>query len=148
MPNGLYAQQSDAENQFGVDNIAEWSQLDNDLSTADEVRIQAAFNVTDAYIISQFYNFGNYATPLQPLGSDIYLVTRWSAVLVGEWLYFSRGMRDLSKDAGDLTGNHIKPLADQVREEMTRYRGNDKLNAARRWPTSNSPVGVSTTGFA
>src|ERR1700692_5079277 len=88
---GQYAKQSDAEGQFGPNNIAEWSQLNNDVTTPDIVRIQAAFNITDAYIISQFYNFGNYATPLQPLGSDVYLVTRWSAVLVGEWLYFSRG---------------------------------------------------------
>src|ERR1700679_4333089 len=110
MPNGLYAQQSDVENQFGINNVATWSQLNNSLNIADPVRIQAGFNITDAYIISQFIDNGNYATPLQPLGSDVYLVTRWSAVLCGCWLYFSRGLRDVNADGHDVQGNQLAGL--------------------------------------
>jgi len=133
---GRYAAQADVESQFGIDNVRAWSQLDNSQTTADVSRIQDALNFADGKVISTFENFGNYATPLAPFGSDIYLVRRWAAVIAGAWLYQSRGMRD-----DDSQGDHIAQLLSQVDSEMSRYRGNEKLNAARRWPTATAPVG-------
>jgi len=131
---GIYAAQSDVESQFGVDNVQVWSQLDNTQTSADISRIQQALNYADGKIISTFANFGNYVTPLSPMGTDIALVTRWAAVIAGAWLYQSRGIRD---DEGD----HIANLQRDVEADMRRYRGNEKLNAARRWPVATAPTG-------
>ena len=133
---GRYAQQSDIESQFGVSNVRIWSQLDNAQTTADVSRIQQALNFADARIISTFSNYGNYLTPLAPLGTDAAIVTRWAAVISGTWLYQSRGLRD-----SDSQGDHMAKLAAEVEAEMLRYRSGEKLNAARRWPTATAPVG-------
>lgn len=133
---GRYAAQCDVESQFGIDNIRVWSQLDNTQATADVARIQQALNYADGMIISTFANFGNYVTPLAPIGTDAVLVTRWAAVIAGAWLYQSRGMRD-----EDSEGDHLAGLLKQVEAEMLRYRANEKLNAARRWPAATAPVG-------
>jgi phage gp36-like protein len=134
---GRYAAQSDIESQFGIDNVRVWSQLDNTQPTADVTRIQQALDFADGKIISAFINFGNYVTPLAPLGSDAVLVTRWAAIIAGAWLYQSRGLRD-----DDSQGDHVGRLRSQVESEMLRYRGNEKLNAARRWPVATAPIGV------
>jgi hypothetical protein len=133
---GIYAAQSDVESQFGTNNVAAWSQLDNTVTTADVSRIQQALDYADGGIINTFANFGNYVTPLVPLGTDVALVTRWAAVIAGAWLYQSRGMRD-----GDSEGDHVAQLLKNVEGEMLRYRGNEKLNAARRWPAATGAVG-------
>jgi phage gp36-like protein len=133
---GRYAQQSDVESQFGVNNVRIWSQLDNTQTVADVSRIQQALNFADAKIISTFANYGNYVTPLAPLGTDAAMVTRWAAVISGAWLYQSRGLRD-----NDSEGDHVARLAAAVEAEMLRYRSAEKLNAARRWPTSTAPTG-------
>jgi len=133
---GRYAVQGDVESQFGIDNVRVWSQLDNSQTTADVSRIQQALDFADGRIISTFANFGNYVTPLAPIGTDAALVTRWAAVIAGAWLYQSRGLRDDGSG-----GDHIAQLQSQVDAEMLRYRGNEKLNAARRWPAATAPVG-------
>jgi phage gp36-like protein len=133
---GIYAAQSDVESQFGIDNVRVWSQLDNTQTSADVSRIQQSLDYADGRIISAFANFGNYVMPLAPLGTDVALVTRWAAVIAGAWLYQSRGLRD-----DDPEGDHVARLQGQVEAEMLRYRGNEKLNAARRWPAATAPTG-------
>lgn len=133
---GQYAAQSDVESQFGIDNVRVWSQLDNTVCTADVAQIQQALNYADGMIISTFANFGNYVTPLAPVGTDAVLVTRWAAVIAGAWLYQSRGFRD-----EDVEGDHLAKLLKEVEGEMLRYRAGEKLNAARRWPAATAPVG-------
>jgi phage gp36-like protein len=133
---GRYAAQSDVESQFGIDNVRVWSQLDNSQTAANVSRIQLALDYADGRIISTFANFGNYVTPLAPIGTDAALVTRWAAVIAGAWLYQSRGLRD-----DDSQGNHVAQLQSQVEAEMLRYRGSEKLNATRRWPAATAPTG-------
>ncbi len=133
---GRYAAQSDVESQFGIDNVRVWSQLDNTQTSADVSRIQQALDYADGKIISAFVNYGNYVTPLSPMGTDISLVTRWAAVIAGAWLYQSRGLRD-----DDGQGDHVARLQAEIEAEMQRYRGNEKLNAARRWPAATAPAG-------
>jgi phage gp36-like protein len=134
---GRYATQEDIESQFGVSNVTAWSQLDNTQTTADTGRIQTALDYADGKIISTFAGYGNYATPLAPLGSDVVLVTRWAAIIAGAWLYQSRGLRD-----ADATGDHISNLLADVDAQMLRYRSSEKLNAARRWPTATAPTAI------
>src|SRR5271170_7223887 len=133
---GIYAAQSDVESQFGIDNVRVWSQLDNTQTSADVSRIKQSLDYADGRIISAFANFGNYVTPLAPLGTDIALVTRWAAVIAGAWLYQSRGLRD-----DDRQGDHIAGLKSLVETEMFHYRAAEELNAARRWPAATAPVG-------
>jgi phage gp36-like protein len=133
---GRYAAQGDVESQFGIDNVRVWSQLDNSQTAADVSRIQQALDFADGKIISTFANFGNYVTPLSPIGTDVALVTRWAAVIAGAWLYQSRGLRDDGSE-----GDRIAQLQSQVEVEMLRYRGNEKLDAARRWPAATAPTG-------
>ena len=134
---GIYSAQSNVEDIFGVTNVAVWSQLDptQPPGTDDETRIQRALDYADARIISFFRNFGNYVTPLVPLNTDVNLVTRWAATLAGVWLYESRGLRDDTKD-----GNKFSTMARQVIAEMSLYRSQDKLDAARRWPAPTAPA--------
>jgi phage gp36-like protein len=132
---GIYATQDDVESQFGITNVQVWSQLDNSQTIPDTGRIQTALDYADGKIISTFAGYGNYATPLAPLGSDVALVTRWAAIIAGAWLYQSRGLRD-----ADATGDHISKLLADVDAQMFRYRSSEKLNAARRWPTATAPV--------
>jgi hypothetical protein len=110
--------------------------LDNSQTAADVSRIQQALDFADGKIISTFANFGNYVTPLSPIGTDVALVTRWAAVIAGAWLYQSRGLRDDGSE-----GDRIAQLQSQVEVEMLRYRGNEKLDAARRWPAATAPTG-------
>jgi len=133
---GRYAAQADVESQFGVENVRVWSQLDNTQTVADVSRIQQSLNYADAKIISTFAGYGNYVTPLAPLGTDVTLVQHWAAIVAGAWLYRSRGLRDT-----DAAGDHISRLLSDVEAEMLRYRASQKLNAARRWPTATAPVG-------
>ncbi|MDP9175564.1 MAG: DUF1320 domain-containing protein [Planctomycetota bacterium] len=132
---GKYAAQSDIESQFGTNNIATWSQLDNTQTTPDINRIQQSLNYADARIISLFATYGNYATPLAPIGTDVTLVTRWAAIIAGAWLYQSRGLSDT-----DPQQNHIAQLAAQVETQMQKYRSTEKLNAAKRFPAATAPV--------
>ncbi len=137
---GQFAAQTDIEDQFGKVNVATWSQLDNALApgtlpVADANRILRALQWADAKIIHAFAQYGNYQTPFAPGGNDALLVTRWAAILSGTWLYLSRGLRD-----GDVLGNHLKKMQDDTLNEIARSRGSEKLDAARRWPTSTAPV--------
>ena len=133
---GIFAAQGDVENQFGIDNVRIWSQLDNAQTCVDVSRIQQALDYADSKVISTFVNYGNYVTPLAPIGSDIALVTRWAAVIAGAWLYQSRGLRD-----DDAQGDHVAKLKSLVETEMLHYRAGEKLNATRRWPAATAPIG-------
>ena len=140
-PQGIFASQSDIEDQFGAVNVAIWSNLDNVATsggapTANAQRIQAALDWGDATINDTFLVLGNYTTPLSPEGTAAVLCRRWAAILAGSWLYLSRGLRD-----GDQQGNHLKTMQDQVMAAMKQHRSHEKLDAARRWPTATAPVG-------
>jgi hypothetical protein len=134
---GLYASLCDLTTRFGCTNIATWSNLDGG-TTINVARVQEALAEADSEIISTFLNFGNYISPLQPLGYDVATVRRWDVILAGTWLYESRGFRD----GDDATGDRLHALVEEVRAEMRAYRAVNKLNAARRWPTSTAPVTV------
>jgi hypothetical protein len=109
---GYYADQGDVEDVFGVTNIATYSNLENDATTADANRIQLALDGADDEI-NDFFRGGPLAVPL-PINS---VTTDWAATLAGEWLYRSRGLRD-----DDKQGNHVTELARAARREMGMYK--------------------------
>ena len=84
-----YSTQTDIENVFGQQNVKVWSDLDGD-GTLDSTRVAASIAYADEFINSLLRG-GVYAVPI---GSSNVLITNWSAVLAGAWLYRSRGLLD------------------------------------------------------
>jgi len=84
-----YAQQSDIEDVFGTDNVATWSQLDNDVTTADTDRIARAIAWADAYINNRMRGL-RWRIPIVGTEASV-IVTDWSANLCGWWLQRPRG---------------------------------------------------------
>lgn len=110
---GSYCDGTDIEDRFGVENVARWSQLDNDVTTADLARVQAAITWAEA-TIDDFLREGPYTIPLSPV---VQTVRTWAATLAGHWLYSSRGLRDETPD-----GSFIQQHFDRVMTEMARVR--------------------------
>lgn len=148
---GIYASQSDLEDQFGENTVQQWSQMDATLQTPDENRILAALTFADSEIVAFFSTYGNYATPLQPLAEGVVIVRRWAALIAGAWLYQSRGFRQ-NDQTGSLVSTLVygdpKDKTISVYDDMRNYAARDKLNATRRWPTSTAPVAVGCGGLA
>jgi hypothetical protein len=94
-----YCSQADIENLFGVENVAAWSNLDNQSTTADAARIAAAIAYAGAFLDDRFRN-SRYAVPLVGLSDPLVQVTDLAARLAGCWLYESRGLADRAGAAG------------------------------------------------
>lgn len=120
-----YAEQSDIENVFGEANVAKWSQLDPDETTADTDRIEVGL-VTAAAAIDDRFREGRYAVPLVGTsGSTPAVVRDWCAKLAGAWLYSSR----LSRDGDNPETDRVAALAASVHAEIDFY-----LAGQRRLP--------------
>jgi phage gp36-like protein len=129
---GYYASRSDLENLFGRDNIAIWSQLDNDSTLPDPRRIGAALAYADAEIDNVFRG-GPYLVPLV-VSAARPTVQRWAAVIAGAWLYTNRGQRD---DGG--RPNQYAVMLDEVKTDMRACKAQVKLLDAQ-------PVAVLPSG--
>src|SRR5207302_263858 len=128
---GAYATLSDLRLEFGTANIKAWSDTEG-TGTENDQRIQRAFDNADAEIIREFIDIGGYATPLVPIGNDVFTVRHWACVLAGCWLYFLRGTQDDNAE-----GDRYARLRETVRQDMKRAKGyGGRLNAVRRWPTA------------
>ncbi|HPS52794.1 MAG TPA: DUF1320 family protein, partial [Phycisphaerae bacterium] len=89
-----YATKSEIESVFGKSNVASWSNLDNEMSGADDTRIASAISYADS-IINARLRGGRYALPLvNSQGTVPGLVKDWAAKLAGVWLYECRGLFD------------------------------------------------------
>lgn len=115
---GTYCDGTDIEDRFGVENVARWSQLDNDVTTADLNRVQAAIDWSYA-TINDTLRDGPYAIPLSPVGQS---VRSWAATLAGWWLYSSRGLRDETPDGSFMQQHYDKAMRElmQVRSGLLR----------------------------
>ena len=94
---GRYIAKADIENRFGVTNVAVWSDLDGG-DTADDPRIEVAIAFAEAEVNNRFLE-SRYAIPFAFFGGIDPVVQDWCAIIAGEWLYTSRGIRD--EKAGD-----------------------------------------------
>ena len=140
-PSGQFGTLTDLQNKWGINTLAAWADLNNTMPApvADPVRIQAAFDYADAFIIDFFREYGNYATPI--VANDIYtanLLKDWEAVVAGDWLYNSRRIRNAETNQEGWVSTGIR----KAKSEMLLHCGVKHLNAARRWPTATGPVGV------
>ena len=134
---GSYIAQSDIENIFGTDNVAKWSQLDNDLATADTSRIALAITYAGETVEDKFRN-SRYAIPFT--GTISQKIKEWCAKIAGIWLYSNRGMRDTNAE-----GDKFQDMKDDVEKEMDLYvAGVRRLDAEKHdgsAPTSPFVVG-------
>lgn len=118
---GSYISQTDVEDIFGQDNVAKWSQLDNDVITADTSRITKSITYAEETVNDRFSNSRWDITT----GTVSEKVKEWSAKLAGIWLYENRGIRDTNTE-----GNKFTSMKDDVNEEINKYlSGESRLNA-------------------
>ena len=131
-----YATQSDIENRFGVDNVAQWSNLENESTTTDTARIAEAIAFADQEIDDRFIDSA-YVVPLSASGTNgLRPVTGWAAALAGAWLFQSRLMR------GNAAGNAETVMFQRraALEEMDLYlAGCRRLSCARKTEMQTYP---------
>lgn len=101
--------QADIEAIFGETNVAVWSNLESDSTTADTGRIAWAIASAEAEFANRMRT-GKYAVPLAPTSSHDYEVKNILAKIAGALLYESRGIRDAQ--AGG-------PAADRIASHKT-----------------------------
>lgn len=119
-----YITQADIENVFGTENVATWSNLDSDSTTADTDRITAAIAWAEQEINDRFRG-GPYALPFSALSSGgLRPIIDWCAKLAGAWLYQSRGI--------DLETNPVADALLSVESSIRAYQaGQRRLDCAR-----------------
>lgn len=125
---GRYISQSDLESRWGVDNVADWSQVNKDqpTTTPDTARIALAIDTAEDTIDDMFRD-GRYEIPFAFNGSVSYTLKDWCATLAGIWLYETRldRRRDGNQDAT------IEAARSRVLGEVDAYRaGQRKFDAA------------------
>lgn len=123
---GIYIGSADVEAVWGVDNVARWSNLDNDDAAANERRIQAAIDTAER-IINDRFTGSRYAVPLSATTDRLFQVIDWAAKLAGVWLYQNRGIRD----EDDQTSGKMSATKIEVQADIDLYfAGTRILNAA------------------
>jgi phage gp36-like protein len=100
-----YITQSNLEDIFGTDNIAVWSNLDNDTTDADTARIVRAIVFAEDYVEARLRN----TSVAVPLASVTPTLTHILATIAAYWLYSPRGMRD-----SDTIANRMKTMRDDA----------------------------------
>ncbi len=127
---GRYINQSDIENVFGIDNIARWSQMDNDVDTADTTRIQQAIDTAETSVDDSFRN-SEYKIPFT--GTISSTIINWCAIIAGAWLYQNRGHLDTGTEDGEKYDRRLKAVREDILKYQTRIK---KLDVAAHNPSS------------
>lgn len=139
---GYYAGQQDIEDWFGIDNVASWSQLDNEVATADETRIARALAYADRQIDRELRTAG-VSVPVATSSADFDLLGDIAAEMAGVWLYLARGKQDLG---GGETGAAMAGKMDDHRkhadDELTDLIADGIDGASRFSDTSGAPLNI------
>ena len=120
---GNYITQSDLEDAFGADNIAAWSNYDNDTTTANTSAITAAILKGEQWVLNRFRG-SRYAVPLVCLDATADPVISDAMATAAVWfLYRGRGIRDGAAE------NRIGPLLDAAAVEIRKIvQGSLQIN--------------------
>lgn len=129
-----YIVQSNIEDVFGVANVAKWSQLDPDSTTADTDRISSAIAWAEDWIDSRLRD-SRYEVPIQGSSGTPSLIVDVAAKLAGHWLYRSRGFRD-DDQTGDKIAEHREDADDTIDKILS---GRLVLDAARSETAGSAP---------
>ncbi len=140
---GRYIEQSDVEDQFGIDNVKVWSDLEN-ADVVNTARITRAIAYAEDRIDSWFRG-GRYAVPFVfKAGIDATLID-WASIYAGAKLYRHRGLRD--EDAGErirelVTGGDVGGGVDQDIREFMALSRQFEAEPVRSQPDAPIVVGV------
>lgn len=120
---GNYITQSDLEDAFGADNIAAWSNYDNDTTTANTSAITAAILKGEQWVLNRFRG-SRYAVPLVCLDATADPVIADAMATAAAWyLYRGRGLRDGAAE------NRMSPLLDAAAVEIRKIvQGSLQIN--------------------
>lgn len=117
-----YIQKSDIEDIFGADNVAIWSNLQNDSTDADEVRIASAIAAAEQEVNDRFRQ-SQYVIPFTQNGSGgLRPVIEWCSALAGAWLFRPRLMRGQGGDAAQLIVGQRKAALEAMDEYLAGTR--------------------------
>lgn len=135
---GTYINKSNVEALFGTDNVATWSNLDNDDAQANEARIDDAIAYAEALIDDRFRD-GKYAVPLVGNSTNaLETIKNVAAQFAGWWLYRARGLRDDETEADKMATQQ-----EEANEVIDGYlSGRTKLDAVLTKTQPTAPVVV------
>ena len=103
-----YTSQSGIEAVYGTHNVAQWSNLDNDATTADAARIATAISYAEAYMNDALRD-GRYEIPFG--GTAPTMIADMAAKMAGVWLYNTRRIRRAEAEG---VGEAIQGHQDEV----------------------------------
>lgn len=130
-----YITQPDIETVYGVNNIAVWSNLENDGSGASTSRIAAAIAYAEEYVDNRFRG-SRYAIPFQGTSGVPKVLVDWCAKIAGAWLYRSRPPHAKQTDL-------VANVVDGIENEIDAYlAGQRRLPAADAYPSPSTMVAV------
>lgn len=134
---GTYISKSNVEALFG-DNVAKWSNLNNDDAQANETRIDDAIDYAEGLIEDRFRD-SKYAVPLVGNSTNaLRTIKNVAAQLAGWWLYRARGLRDDEETTDKMQAHH-----DDAQETIDGFlSGRLKLDAVRTKIQPTAPVVV------
>lgn len=135
---GNYISQSDIEDRYGVDNVAAWSNLDQDDSQTNAARVTSAIAYAEQYIDDRLRG-SRYSLPLTGNSANaLNTIKTIAATVAGQWLYESRGM---TKDA--VIAEKMLINEDRIEKQLNGYlSGAMKLDAALAGSGPSAPVVV------
>ncbi len=131
---GRYIVQGDIENVFGVDNVATWSNLQNNTTAADTARITKGIEWAEDRLDSMFRT-SRYVIPFA--GTITEEIKYWVSVMAGSWLHRPRGLRET--DLKDKIAALMETVEDDIQAHQS---GQRRLNLALIETQPNSPVVV------
>lgn len=135
---GTYINKSNVEALFGTDNVATWSNLDNDDAQANEARVDDAIAFAEGFIDDRFRD-GKYAVPLVGNSTNaLQTIKNVASQLAGWWLYRARGLRDDETEA-DKMATHEADANEIIDGYLS---GRMKLDAALTKTQPTAPVVV------
>lgn len=142
-----YIVQADIETVYGTDNVAEWSNADNDGTGADTARITSAINYAEAYVEDRFRE-GPYAIPFSGTSGVPKVLIDWCSRIAGAWLYRTRPPHSREQD-------RMADILEGIENEMDSYMAGGRKMAALRGGTGptvpivvfpGQPFGVGSFG--
>ncbi len=133
----MYIDQGDIEDVFGVDNVAVWSNLQNDSTSADTSRITTAIAYAEQEVNDRF-RMSMYQVPFTESESGgLYPVKNWCAVLAGAWLFRSRLLRGQGGDGAALIVGQRSAALNEMDEYLSGAR---QLGCAFKSDQSEAPM--------
>lgn len=117
---GYYADRSDVEDQYGIENVQKWSQLDaTKADTADTSRIRKSLVYQDNWLNREL-RLNNYNWPLSTASEDFDELSDLASMGAGIWLYRSRGKADAGKEMEGKLSEAAKYIRNEIRNIMMR----------------------------